>query len=510
MIWYRQVLHVAVKDLRQAKRALAFYYGFIGFELAVAAGFIHGSSNIVTFFGIPLTLYVAALIVQGDSAVRADAFWVTRPLAWSAVIAAKVLAVVVGMAIPAALAQLTFYEWLAMQPGEIAPVVGHALIGYASLLMVAMLIATFTPNGRSFLAGLIILVIASSAISSTQSGHDPSILLPTGVLYGLDGVALLCCAFAIIDVYHTRNRRRGRFAAVSALALGIGLPFFGNVDSSPYPPGVTITATAQVNTKTSQVNTKTSNGLVIPWIDIRFSVPRLASDRPVLSDAEAHIELPDGHRERIYLTKSDLTLHEPATINDSTVRWLSGEMAVHDSFAAQIPLSLTDEQIAKLSEGARVRIIGTMNIERTRVEATLPLVRGAVTRGRGIRYQFDSVASSGKPQLQIRSWIPSELSDVSDGPRSTLVLLNSTRREGVRMTLGSGEGTGVSLPLFSPMYIYHSRVVPKVEFPVKEGAQLVDAEWMRGGRLEFLQWTPVRSYPVNIRVDSIALGLLRR
>jgi hypothetical protein len=92
MNWHSQVLHVAVKDVRMG------WWMILLFAVVVAAATAAAVERPVAFadVGFPWTLLghvlavvLCAVFVQADSPSRSDAFWVTRPLYPSAVLAAR-------------------------------------------------------------------------------------------------------------------------------------------------------------------------------------------------------------------------------------------------------------------------------------------------------------------------------------------------------------------------------------------------------------------------------------
>ncbi|MGD8321777.1 MAG: hypothetical protein PVJ02_15120, partial [Gemmatimonadota bacterium] len=102
MMWSAQVAHVMKKDLRQHRWMIGLALVAVGIVTTQAAGRpvlppVAGTGVVGLIAslagGIPvLTLaswLLVAFLIQSDPTARTDAFWVTRPLAPSAVMAAK-------------------------------------------------------------------------------------------------------------------------------------------------------------------------------------------------------------------------------------------------------------------------------------------------------------------------------------------------------------------------------------------------------------------------------------
>src|SRR5689334_1005508 len=99
MNWTREVAHVAWKDLRQHRSTLAVFVILVAvatMRAMLLAGSGHESS-LFSITAIVLLLFacvVSAVLVQGDSPGRTDAFWRSRPFRPSAILGAKLLVIV--------------------------------------------------------------------------------------------------------------------------------------------------------------------------------------------------------------------------------------------------------------------------------------------------------------------------------------------------------------------------------------------------------------------------------
>src|SRR5690242_1633466 len=98
MTWIGEVAHVAWKDVRQQRWLILAYVALVIIATwrAMLVALADRPPNVLTAV-LPLILVLGclmtAIFVQGDSPTRADAFWLTRPLHPSAVLAAKLLLV---------------------------------------------------------------------------------------------------------------------------------------------------------------------------------------------------------------------------------------------------------------------------------------------------------------------------------------------------------------------------------------------------------------------------------
>ncbi|MDE3129171.1 MAG: hypothetical protein KGL38_14270, partial [Gemmatimonadota bacterium] len=174
---------------------------------------------------IALTLFavlIVATLVQSDSPRSATAFWVTRPLAPSAVLAAKVGMIVFLLLLPS-LGEAAGLAMLRVSAGRMVSLIGGGLVAFGAWLLVAALFAAVTTDLPAFilvyvavpLGGLALLwMLASPSTAGGASTSDVQRNVATAVSVAA-GLGLLALVF--------RRRDIGRGIWLPVLVVGPGL-----------------------------------------------------------------------------------------------------------------------------------------------------------------------------------------------------------------------------------------------------------------------------------------------
>lgn len=227
-----QALHIFRKDLRHQSVDLALYIA-----LLVVAGFLiptgwpgHWSSNamlpflrvLVQLAITILWLVIIARAVHEESLPGSRQFWTTRPYRWASLLGAKLLFVIVCIALPYFVMQwcLALYGGVSpWQSGFLMSAAKQVLIMWIPLFLVASITSTFVSTFFTAFAGLIAWsgVLAYFVGSNGPTASAPYAHVYLGVLFAIIFAALL------VVLYRTRNVTLGRtlmgFAALAFLVM---------------------------------------------------------------------------------------------------------------------------------------------------------------------------------------------------------------------------------------------------------------------------------------------------
>lgn len=222
MTWLAQIGHVARKDARQFWWLMLLYIALVAVVTTNARSPVPGSSVIVAvdaFIVVAFGMATAATLVQSDSPSRSDAFWVTRPLDPSAVLAAKLVVIVLGLIGFGVLGEIVGLEALGLRASLVASLVMRSIGLYAIWLVLAICIAALTPDFRTFALALLVTIFAFFVLVQMVF-VDKNGVLHLSALVPVVGVLVTLAAIA----YRYRRRDRGKLIWGLA-ALGVFTAF---------------------------------------------------------------------------------------------------------------------------------------------------------------------------------------------------------------------------------------------------------------------------------------------
>ncbi len=214
-----QALHIFRKDLRHQWIDLAIYY-----VLLVLTGFLiptgwagHWSSNeMLPWFRsllqvvVPMFwLVMIARLVHEEAIVGNRQFWITRPYRWTSLLGAKLLFLVVCIALPHFVMQ-----WCLALYGGVSPFVRgfpvsaakHLLIVWVPMLLIACVTATLT---STFFTTLANLVVWFGMVAYLLGGNGPTADAPLVHIY-VGAIFAVIFAALLILLYSKRAFQLGR------------------------------------------------------------------------------------------------------------------------------------------------------------------------------------------------------------------------------------------------------------------------------------------------------------
>ncbi|CAN5880808.1 hypothetical protein BH23GEM9_BH23GEM9_26080 [soil metagenome] len=422
MTWARQVLHVAHKDVRMARWLVLAYAAVVALATARAVGYLvtEPSSWGVTILLVAVCMLLVAVLVQGDSPARSDAFWVTRPLRPSAVFAAKLLGVLTlaGLALLGQALALLAYD---IPAGDYLPQLARSALMFGLWLAAAGFVAALTRDLRMFVVAFVALLVASLTLvtllmsrASHVSGESEVMLVSVsaGPGPGLVLVLLLIALVALVaHQYLTRHVVRGVVLGVGlVVALGAVLASMppaepAPVDQRPVPvqqPRATAPLPAALHASVGSVRLQVSEASrdfagagtsywphAIITIELEGASP---AHRYLLEDAEAELHRQDGSVEPAFAT-----VHAPP---------YPVPVPAHEG-RAQARVEVTAEQAAELRRGsARIVLHTRMDVAGLAEVGALPLAERGMLSFAGRRVRIARVREDGvggQPEVHVAS-----------------------------------------------------------------------------------------------------------
>ncbi len=364
-------------------------YGIYGGVVLVATlhaiGWFHISFfEASAFFVILAAMICIAVVVQGDSPTRADAFWASRPLQPSAVASAKI--VQVGIIIAIALVG----QIISMFSRGVPDLVAHfipAMIGTFGLWILAALAAAVVTKE---LQGAIVAFIGMAVlfgIALSSGGMSPTLTSSWRVPLAVAEAALALVTLYVM--YHSRDRRLPLVVAGCVACMGPLIMLMPN--PSPARQGTIVTPNAPRQLRASFEDSVNFDSREIR---IHVAVDGVSNaQHATLSETSVAFTLTNG--EVVYIAQQ---FYVPITLGDSIVtpqplRWFSHGA---QPFVGILALHPTDVERSQLARGVRhVSINGTVVVHDQQYVATMPLREQEQLRVANRRVLVDSVIHGG-------------------------------------------------------------------------------------------------------------------
>jgi len=540
-----QVGHVMMKDFREARWPLTVYFGIVALATAHAVGLRGADGEIFGYTMMLVVLFgmiVIGSIVQGDSPIRTDAFWATRPLYPSAVLLAKfaiALFVVIGVAEIGELAGLLAHY---VPARDLARSLTTSMAEYGRWLLIAMIFAAITRDPRTFLLTLVAIpayylvrALAYSAQDFQAPGpvhHAAASVMHviTPIAFAGGGVMLLSYLYRARDV-----RPRVWVAAIVVFIAGMTVfsaPMVTEVvDVEEMPDGTTVTRQPEVVPERPERIEEAPSSVRHPAItlrpvlfgagvrrgdeprvDLRLDVDSFpATERLTLIGAVAGYHMRDGTvlRERVDGTwdPAQFGIHPP-----TATTWLDARdphpMMDVTMFLSDSLREALDTQLTSLTLDGRVLVMVPAFAD------TIPLLVGATTAHGGERTTVTTLSyGSGRATLTLST--SEVLLDDSHDRQSLLrstspgrvdySLVNEARREAIAL---ESRGTGYQSGWLVLPGAATRTGSTQLEIARRRSgsASRVDDAWFRDARVVITHWVSRGSYPVHSEVAVPSTG----
>jgi hypothetical protein len=514
MNWIAQVRHVAVKDVRQGWWLLLVYVAMVSVAAAsvvtrrALGPYSTGPSSEtlgmpdifvvwLPAFIIILGLLSTASLLHADSPTRANAFWASRPLSPSAVLAAKLVVVATAVVALPLVGGLTALESLDTSPAAATSVLARAALSYGEWTLAVMVIGALTDDIRGFvsafvgvLAAMIVLLGVLDITTVEWGAFGPAVLLLISVG---GGVALM--AF----LYRTRHRGlRTWIAGVAAMVCLVTASFM----TPSLHDRAMLLSSAGPPVEVEPLNPSA-------WREAqRFAMRFRVAQGPDSERLDFHpiaitLRLHDGKDVHVNGSHSDVLVRRVVPPVGHPVRWINDPTNPEwpTVFTAQPNFDFERPSIAR--DIRSVAVNGTVTVSRPRVVATLPLRKGAtVTRdGRRVAiygFRHDSSVANVWVQLSFvarPAAVPEPNRQLSEKDGLQFAIVNEAHAEAMLIDGGVEGGSGsIVLP-----WINVSTMFMGLSTRTSQGSTGVprDDAWYAGAQLVIVEWNVVGRYPAR-------------
>jgi hypothetical protein len=485
MTWRQQVFHIARKDVLFGR------WYFLTHIAVVAAIVIFGPrpdySAVISALS-PVTMLLAmffvAAVVQNDSAVAVDAFWATRPMSPTAVFAAKIVAIAVGMVLPSLIGQAVVLLQFGIGGFGLIELLGASLLSYIVFLGVPIAAAALTGDLSKFTAALFGVGFVMITVSSFASGRELTRDVPwfVGVMATLGPIAI--GLWAAVEQYRTRRLWRGMTIGSAAVALGAVVPF---TDASPVKPWVS--ADDRIVARAAAVDTRRGD------LRITFAPHRVDSLSSIMI-----------RRPRILLAgrqvneKEDvIRIREGGVPLPTGMRWVMAQKPLDSMYVEQT----VSADIAREMRGRPVALTvsGDAIVKTPYLVGSIPLRAGERIASPGFRTRVDSVTGGADPLIAYHESVAYDSRGfASTENRTQYLLVNRRRGEATRAEPRTVGMVHLTLPLPSVAVIQAEGFLK----PALTREQIQDG-WLTDAELIVVRWRISRYEPFRVQVDSVVL-----
>ena len=224
-----QSLHIFRKDILHLRPELTNYIGLVAILSLVApqtweGAALHGTmlalfSNVLKGL-IPIAmLMIIARLIHDESLVGDRQFWVTRPYAWTSLLSAKLLFVIVCLVLPIVAMQWSLLLQAGLNPLASIPSLLSRLVSLALIPLLPFMAAavTSTVGGAGLLvAAFVVVLIGVLTVVGSEAGSRMTPPFVDGTFSILFGGLLIGI---LLYQYATRNTSRTRIALVATAFL---------------------------------------------------------------------------------------------------------------------------------------------------------------------------------------------------------------------------------------------------------------------------------------------------
>jgi hypothetical protein len=242
-------LHIVRKDVSRLRGWLALWLSVLAAKFAFGFYLVHtmslGASGdewrsaftdwqitaaILGTADLLLTFILAVLLVQEDSVVGTQSFWLTRPISGGRLFAAKLLGAVLMLGISAVLIALPWWITCGFDVGQLSEAAIETLAIQILLIALAMTAAVLTDTFVraimwSLIIGAALIVLSSPGVTPTDSWsvRSTKFLLSVSVLFASAG-------WVTISQFFSRRRTRAFVVGGMGGLVAIAVVFFWSWD----------------------------------------------------------------------------------------------------------------------------------------------------------------------------------------------------------------------------------------------------------------------------------------
>lgn len=238
-----QVRHILSKDLRRLRWSVIGWFALVGARTLIntagadialgGVGPQFGIGELSALLSLMYVLLLALLVsrlVHDEPLVGRDAFWITRPIAPSALMSAKLaFAALLFLLVPLA-GSVIVAAAFGTDAGDIARTIPVFALNQFILVTLLMALAAVTPSLTRYVLTIVgviaafVMLMASTALVAllvTEEIRDDSeVGLPDPTPAVVAGTLIVLTALAVI-IYQYRTRRLGRALAIAGIGVAV-------------------------------------------------------------------------------------------------------------------------------------------------------------------------------------------------------------------------------------------------------------------------------------------------
>lgn len=533
MNWIAQVLHVMRKDVRElwwvflpflATVGLGLFKAFVRFDTPSDTpsieDFAYSSIDLLSafapYFLLVMGAVAIAVIVQSDSPSRSNSFWITRPIARSAMLTAKLLLTIGALAGSAMLGAYILLRELDAQSVVVKTVLFS--IGFSSVIgaLSMAVLAGISQDVKSFVVATLCMFVLSFFVAAIPM----QIATTNSAAFEVALVAIIAMGLAFL-VQLSQRHDRSRTRVLSGIAIStmlLNASFASSSISNPEDGELPTIAPVAELRMTPMDNAGWGS---IARLPVRLKVSeQLDSVRLDFIADSIHVRVADGN---------DLTIRRPppeprglwtsrvadgwfapiaggAPWSGRKVRWLHLDSGLYSwkSESNEKSLGALSDSTVR-AKVVSVRTLGTVILSRARIYANLPLEQNASSAIDGRRILISKLRVDGRPEITIhisslpRPGIPPSIEANSRERDALKIMLVNEERGEAMMVVSNSSGAGTS-----------SLVVPQIHFTTSSTVYTprlaefgpdtvkVTPDWYRNARLVVMEWIPVAQYKAEV------------
>ena len=221
----RQTIHIFRKDVRQLKPYLiattACLAASVVVDMMSTASRLSQQLSLLHFALVLSWWFTIAAAIQAENPTGDRQFWITRPYSWKSILCAKLLFIVVCIAIPLWIADVLIVAGKGFSPWPILPgILKYEATGCGLFLLPAFVLGGVTRGPRQFMLTLLVALGVTITIDTLWGRSDSSmaaLLTPSPVWQVLEAAPIVGLLAAAL--WHFASRRTNA-VRISMLACG--------------------------------------------------------------------------------------------------------------------------------------------------------------------------------------------------------------------------------------------------------------------------------------------------
>jgi hypothetical protein len=451
-------------------------------------------------FVVTMGIIAAAALVQADSPTRSNVFWATRPFSRSAVASAKMLVVIVALAVLPLVGQIVALLRFDLGAGRLPVLLVHSAVSYGMWLLAAMLIGALTADLRTFILTFVAvavgITIAQTFMSRPLSGA------PTSLTRNLIVASIAVLGiWLLVHVYRTRRATPSVWGAAAIVLAGVLWFVFSGTPAQVLPR-----ETASSEPRLS-IALEDSGRVTGQRLDLRLNVEGTPPGQAMAFVGDSAIlRLRSGAIIRPRSLIGSSIFNAPDVPVTPSVHWLGSHNARFLSHG--ISVNLEPRDVRAVENGlATLELTGRLVTFEPRVVGRLPLRSGVSLTNNGVQTRIEFVDHPGDDvivQLQAAEVLGGQSPadrpfEFGEPQLPAYGLVNTNRNEAILLYSRSSGGGPAWLVLPGNSLSANTFTLgSELGRRATQAAELDDA-WYRNAQLFIVRWVSTGNYPVRAR-----------